>query len=127
MSLIEIVLIIFIVGFLVLLLGSIPNSMSLVSKAGHIGIAKEIAGGQLEKIRHESFANLTNGETEITDLRLSELVDGSGVVAIEDCDPSICTNGEDIKKVKVEVLWKEGGKSQNIILETLITEGGINN
>lgn len=124
-SLVELLLVIVMVGFLVLVIGNLPNSLTLIGKAGHQSLAREIASKKIEDIRAMQYINLSNGENSLTDYRLSELPDGAGTYLIEDCDSLVCTNGEQTKKVIVTVSWKEGSKVTQIKLETLISEGGI--
>ncbi|MBI4038189.1 hypothetical protein HY387_00850 [Candidatus Daviesbacteria bacterium] len=124
-SLIEILLVTVLVGFLVLLIGNLPNSINLIGKANHQSLAREIATKQIEDKRAISFVNLANGETVITDSRINLLPSGSGSVLVEDCNPLICTQGENTKQITVKVSWKNEGKNQEISLKTLISEGGL--
>ena len=105
---------------------NIPNALTLVGKSKHMSLAKEIASKQIEGKRNISYENLVNDTTAISDSNISLLPNGSGTVVVEDCDPTICTNSENIKKVTVTVLWKDNNKNQSIILNTLIGEGGVN-
>lgn len=124
-SLVEILLVITLVGFLVLIIGNLPNSMALIGKAGHQSLAREIGSKKIEDLRSMQYINLANGESPLTDYRLNQIPNGMGTYLIEDCDLLICTNGEQAKKIVVIVSWKEGSKDTQIKLETLISEGGI--
>lgn len=124
-SLVEILLVITLVGFLVLIIGNLPNSIALIGKAGHQSLAREIGSKKIEDLRSMQYINLANGESPLTDFRLNQIPSGAGTYLIEDCDPLICVNGEQIKKAVVTVFWKEGSKDTQIKLETLISEGGI--
>jgi|SRR3989344_1627067 len=125
-SLVELLLVVTTVGFLVILLASVPNALNLFSKSKNISLAREIATKQLEDQRSLNYLNLANGQTDITDSRISLLPSGSGTILVEDCSSAICTNGENTKHITVTVNWKNGSKNQNIVLKTLISEGGIN-
>lgn len=125
-SLIELLFVIAAVGFLVILLGSIPNSLNLIGKSRHESLAREIAVKEIEDKRNISYINLANGEITISDTRLGLLPSGSGKTLIEDCDLLVCTNNENAKQITVTVTWKEAGKPQTTRLKTLIAEGGLN-
>lgn len=125
-SLIESLLVVVIIGSIVFLIASIPNALMLIGKAKHVSLAREIAVKQIEDKRMVSYANLVNDSSPLSDSRLSLLPEGAGTVAVEDCSPSVCTNGEHIKQVIVAVSWQDNRKAQNITLRTMIGEGGIN-
>ncbi|MBI2040335.1 hypothetical protein HYT18_04650 [Candidatus Microgenomates bacterium] len=125
-SLVESLLVIFAVGFIVLLLANLPNAMFLINKSKHLSLAREIAVKQLEDKRSTSYANLVNGSSAITDTRITSLPDGSGTIEVEDCDENICTSQERIKQVNVTINWQESAKPQTVSLETFIGEGGLN-
>lgn len=125
-TLVELLLIIVAVGFLVVLLASIPNSLNLVAKSRHVSLAREVLISQIEDQRTLQYANLGSGTTNISDTRLTSLPAGSGTILIEDCDPiNICKNNEVAKQVTVTVLWKDGGKDQKLELKTIIAQGGL--
>lgn len=125
-SLVESLLVIVIITAVVTLLTNLPNAISLISKSNNLSLAREIASKQLEDERGISYANLANGSSAVSDPRIASLPQGSGIVLIEDCEASICTYSEHIKKVTVTILWKENGKDQEISLKTFIGEGGLN-
>lgn len=125
-SLVESLLVVVIIGAVVLLFANIPNALMLIAKSRHVSLAREIAAKQIEDKRTINYVNLVNDNSPISDTRLSLLPGGSGTVEVGDCDPSICTNGEDIKQVAVTVSWRDNNKVQTITLKTMIGEGGIN-
>lgn len=125
-SLVEIILVVATVGFIVILMANLPNALGLIAKARHISLAKETAAKQIEDKRAVTYTNLVNGTTPITDTRISLLPQGSGIVDVADCSPQICTNSEEVKHIKVTVLWMDNQKEQTIILETFIGKGGLN-
>ena len=124
-SLVELLLVIALVGFLVFIIGNLPNSISLINKANHQSLAREIASKKIDDLRSIQYINLANGENPLTDYRLNQIPNGVGTYVIKDCDPLICTNGEHTKKAEINVSWKEGSKDYQVKLETLISEGGI--
>lgn len=124
--LIEFLLVVVVLGSIVFLIASIPNSLMLVGQAKHISLVREIAVKQIEDKRTIDYSNLVNGNGNITDSRISSLPAGSGTIDVSDCDPAVCTNGENIKQVKVTINWKDNNKMQAVKLQTMIGEGGIN-
>lgn len=125
-SLIEALLVVTIIGSAVFLIANIPNALMLIGKSRHESLAREIAVKQIEDKRTISYTNLVNDNSPISDTRLNLLPQGSGTVEVNDCDPSICTQGENIKVVTVTVLWQDNEKLQTVSLTTMIGEGGIN-
>lgn len=125
-SLIELLLVILIISSAVLLIANLPNALLLVTKSKQVSLAKEIATKQIEDKRTISFSNLVNDTVAINDIRINMLPQGSGTTVVVDCDSSICTNGEHVKKITVTVSWKQNNKPQIMTLTTLIGEGGIN-
>lgn len=125
-SLIESLLVVVIIGSIVFLVASIPNSMMLITKSKHVSLAREIAVKQIEDKRTINYANLVNGSSPIDGSRLGFLPAGNGTVAVADCNIQICTNGEHLKQVTVTVNWQDNNKNQSISLATMIGEGGIN-
>ncbi len=123
---IESLLVVVILGSIVFLISSLPNSFMLVGKSKNVSLAREIAIKQIEDKRTINYSNLVNDSSGISDSRLGLLPNGSGTVTVEDCNPVVCTNGEHIKQVTVIVNWKDNNKPQNVTLKTMIGEGGIN-
>ena len=125
-SLIELLLVIVVVGAIVFLVANIPNAIGLITKSRYVSLAREIALKQVEDKRAIAYANLVPDITQISDPRISLLPQGAGIVTVADCDPLICTNSESVKKITVEITWKDNNKEQKIKLDTLIGEGGLN-
>lgn len=122
-SLVEILLVLAGVGLLVILLSAFPNSIKLVTWSRQQSLAREIAAKQIEQVREQSYINLAPGTQSFTVNLLSE---GSGEKIIEDCDPTICTNSELVKKVTVLVKWNQEGILRQVKLVTFISQGGLN-
>ncbi|MBI2196749.1 hypothetical protein HYU45_04045 [Candidatus Daviesbacteria bacterium] len=125
-SLIESLLVIAVLGSVVFLLASLPNALMLIGKSKHMSLAREIALKQIEDKRAISYSNLVLDNSPISDNRLGLLPGGSGTVEVVDCDPLICTNGENVKQVRATVNWQDNNKPQTITIKTMIGEGGIN-
>lgn len=138
-SLIESLLVIVILGSLVFLMANIPNALILMTKSKHLSLAREIAAKQIEDTRMVDYISLSLGSSAIVDSRLSFLPQGSGTVivgvrneATEDpddwiiCDPSVCTDEEELKQIKVTVNWVDNNKPQVLTLDTIAAPGGIN-
>lgn len=125
-SLVETILVIAIGGILIILLANLPSALTLITKSKNTSIAKEIAAKQIEDKRNISYSNLANDKGNITDPRLSLLPQGEGTITVEDCDLSVCTNGESIKQVTVSITWKDNQKPQEVRIKTLVGEGGLN-
>lgn len=122
-SLLEVLVVLTTVSILIVLVGSIPNSLGLISKSRNLNLVKEVAIKKMEELREMPYSNLTDGE--IYDSRLKLLTNAVGQVTVEDCNISICTQQEAVKEVIVKIDWKESGQDKTYSLKTLITEGGI--
>lgn len=125
-TIIELVLVVLGVGFLVLIIGNLPNSLTLVGRSQKVSLAREIAARQIEEKRQIGYANLTFGSEPVVDARLNMLPYGGGTVEVADCDVNLCVNGESAKSVSVEVTWKENGKDEKVTLKTLVAQEGLN-
>lgn len=127
-SLVELLLVVAAIGFLILLIGNLPNSINLIGRARHQSMAREIVAKAIEDTRAIAFTNLADGSVSLTDSRLNLLPGGSGNRLIGSCNPDICTGSEasKVKQVTVTVTWLEAGKNQIVRLQTLISEGGLN-
>jgi type II secretory pathway pseudopilin PulG len=124
-SLVEVVLVVLMVGFIILLISNLPSSVKLIGDSKSSSLAREIANHKMEDVRNLGYDSIANGTSPIADPRLSKLPSGSGEVIIEDCPATICKNGELIKQVSVDVSWTEAGKSRDVKITTLISKGGL--
>jgi len=125
-SLVEILLVIMMVGFIALMITNLPQSLKLTGNSAHESLAKEIASQEIEKLRTKTYDNIGgNGTTNITDPRLARLIGSTGTVTIADCPTGICPNGEHIKHVTVLVSWKDETKTNSVKYDTLVAEGGL--
>lgn len=128
-SMVEILLSIAGIGFLVILIASLPNSIRLIGGAKYQSLAREIAAKEIESTREQSYINLVDG-TQIldktTDPRFALLPSGSGQKTIENCDPQICTQSELVKKIAVRINWTQENDQKKVELVTFVSQGGLN-
>lgn len=110
------------VGFLVILLSSIPNAIALVGKGKNLSLAREIVNTQIEEHKVIPFVNLINGEALLNDSRINLLPEGRGKMTTQDCSTQICPNGEKTKQLIVTVSWNESGKFVSTTLTTLVSD-----
>ncbi len=122
-SLIEILLVLLIIGFVVMLIFNLPPSINLIGSSRYNSLAKDIASKKIEDLRARGYENLASGA--FSDNGLNSLPSGFGEVVVEDCPVSICTNTEEVKQVTVKVKWLEGSEEETVELLTMIGEGGI--
>jgi prepilin-type N-terminal cleavage/methylation domain-containing protein len=124
-SLVELILVVMVVGFIVVLFINLPNSIGLIGKSHNLSLAKDIARQEIEDVRSQSYDNLADGTVALSDARLSSLNSGSAQEIISDCPVSICPNNEQLKQVLIEVDWKETGISKNIRITTFVAKNGL--
>ncbi len=124
-SLVEILIVLSIVGVLALLIASLPNAISSITKSRSRSNAKNIANKQINLLRQIGYANLTNGESAFTDSDLSTMLNPHAKYQVEDCPMTICQSGELLKQVKVIVDWSENNTKQQVELITLVGTGGV--
>lgn len=131
LSIVEIILVIMIIGFIVSIINTLPPSIGLIGISKHESIAKEIAQKQIEDLRTLSYDNICDPSggactTLITDPRLASLPGSSSQVVIDVCPVSICTQNEQVKKTVVTVNWIEtGNKTKKVEISTFISKGGL--
>ncbi len=124
-SLMEVVVVVMIAGFIVIILAQLPNSLGLIGNSKHESLAKQIAAKKIEDLRSQTYDNLVNGQAVVTDSRFSELPSASGEVLVEDCPATICKDNEQTKKITVTINWKDTGKDKKLNVNTLISKGGL--
>lgn len=124
-SLVELLLVITAIGFLILIIANLPNSLNLISKSRHLSLAKEMASKEIEDRRALQYINLADGETNITDSRKNLLPEFTGTTSVNNCPAVVCTQSEDAKMVTVTITWQEAGKTQTVKMDTLISQGGL--
>lgn len=129
-SMIELIIVVFVVGFMILVIANIPSALSLVAGSRYQSIAREIVSTKIESIRSIGFENLADTASPFSDDRLSLLPQAGTNIVIEDCPVDICpyhaTLPEKVtKRVKITINWQEQGKPKSFELSTLISKGGL--
>ena len=124
-SLVELVLVIFVAGLIILVLANIVPAMNFINGSSHENVARQIAAKQLEDIRAQGYDNVAKGSSSFSDSRLNTLSHGAGSVIISDCPSNICLNNELIYTVKIQITWIENGKNKIFTIDTLLAKGGI--
>lgn len=125
-SLIEVILVTLIVGFMGLLVANWPSSIKLNGISAHQSLAKQILSKQVEDLRAIGYTNLANGTQNISDNRMSSLPGGAGTIIISDCTTPVCANSEKVKNVQVKITWSDNNSSQQVQIDTLIAKNGLN-
>lgn len=124
-SLVEVVLSVAMVGLIVLTIYNIPNSIRLNGSTQKTVLAKDITAKQVEQLRQNTYDNLINGTSIISDARMTSLPLSSGTIVISDCPVTICTGSEQVKQAVVTVSWQDDGKVKKSQLVTFIAKGGL--
>lgn len=130
-SIIEILLVLMIIGFIVSLINLAPSAIGLIGSSKYESLGKEIAQKKIEDLRSLGYDNICDPtpnpcNENITDSRLSTLPSGTGVALVESCPSGICLNNEEIKKLTITVSWIEPEKgSKKVEMTTLISEEGL--
>lgn len=127
-SLIEVVLVIMLIGFLILIISNLPSSFRLIGKSKNESLAREIAVSEIENQRAKTYINLANTSNplpQISDSRISQLPQGNGTIEIKDCPNTICQRSEQTKQVIVTVNWIQDTQVKTVQLTTLISNGGL--
>lgn len=122
---IELILVVIAVAILALLITSLPGAIQSIRKSGNTSTAREIVSKQIDLLRKQPYANLSNGTNSFTDTALLNLPSPTAIYVIEECPSEICTHGEEAKKIKVKVDWVELGDTKTVELFTLLSEGGL--
>ena len=125
-SAMEVILVCLIIGFLILIIGNLPNSIKLIGESNRSSLAKDILLKKIEDIRSTSFDSLASSTT-ISDPRMNKLSDASGSITVEDCPLIVCKNGEedDVKQVTLEITWQDGTQTKQSKLTTLVSKNGL--
>lgn len=124
-SLIELVLVVIVVAILAVLITSLPGAIQSIRKSGNTSTAREIVSKEMDTLRKQPYATLSNGSNSFTDSGLSTLPFSTATYEIEDCPIAICSLGEEAKTLKVEVDWIELGITRTVEFFTIITDGGL--
>lgn len=124
-SLIELIMVIFIAGAIMLVLANLTPTFKLLSTSNQENLARQIVAEKIEDIRSAGYDNLANGEESFSDPRLTQLPQGNAEINIGDCPAQLCQNGEETKQINITVNWYENDQDQSFSVSTLISKGGI--
>ncbi|OGE04309.1 hypothetical protein A3I53_00960 [Candidatus Curtissbacteria bacterium RIFCSPLOWO2_02_FULL_40_13b] len=126
-TLVEILLSIFLILAIVSILFATSGTFVSSRKSSLQGVATKIASREIENLRNTAFASLPNcpsptgcNITVAEEPDLSKLPSSSATKTIDDYESS-----NKIKLVTINVNWTENAATQNIKLETLISENGL--
>ena len=120
-SLIEVLIAIFILGIVsVTLISVFIYGFNVVFRTKQVSLATQIAQEEVELIRNLNFDDILLLGTTYNHDSLSELVNGSGALSVENGP------GDDIKKLTVSVTWDYRGTSLRKDVVTFITREGVN-
>lgn len=120
-SLIEVIVAMMVLAIMLLTLISVfIYGFGAVSRIRQTTLATQITQEQMEYIRNLTYAQITALGTTFTNDKLSRLVNGQGVRAVE------AGLGDDIKKVSVGVTWSYRGQTLRKDIVTYMTRLGIN-
>jgi prepilin-type N-terminal cleavage/methylation domain-containing protein len=120
-SLIEVLITILILTVvMVVMLSTFIYGFNLLSRMKQSGIATQIVQEELEIIRNMPFDDIINLSSEFTHENFSFLKNASGTISIGDSE------GADIKKLTVSVIWTYRGVQLQRDIVTFITREGIN-
>jgi prepilin-type N-terminal cleavage/methylation domain-containing protein len=119
-SLIEVLAAMLILGIMLLTLISVfIYGFNVISRSTQVAVATQICQEEVERIRNLTFDAVAALGTTFTDTKLSRLVNGQGVRAVE------AGAGNDIKKLTVSVTWNYRGQSLRKDVVTYVTRMGV--
>lgn len=119
-SLIELIIALALILVAIMIFGVALSSLPLTKTARDQNIAYHIAAGKFEELRNTPFADLP-ASGSFTDAGFVELRTPTGNLVIVNYEGSTF-----IKKATVTVSWEELGQTKSVVLETLISENGLN-
>lgn len=117
-SIIEVVITIAMVGLMLVVYQTSANTVVLNKGSNYQEIALRIASSKLQTLRTQPYASLP-ASGAFADSLLSSLPQGQGTLTVTDYNAKT-------KQIKATVSWRNPkGKTQQVNLETLITQGGL--
>lgn len=119
-SLIEVIIAMGLVLVTMLMFGVAVGTVPLTRIVRNQNVAYHLAAGQIEGLRHTSFASLP-GSGSWTDPGLSLLPGAAASRTMADYSGS-----NQIKQATVTVSWIDRGTTRSVTLTTLIYNGGLN-
>ena len=119
-SLLEIIIAMALLLVTVLVFGIAVNALPLTKGARNQNIAYHIAEKKLEELRNTPFAILPAGGS-FADPDLANLPGGMASLTLQDHQGS-----SEIKEVNITVTWDDYSGPRSVILDTLISQIGLN-
>lgn len=117
---IEVIIALALVLVTLTIFGVAVSTLPLTKTSRNQNIAYHVAAKKMEELRNTSFTALPVGGP-FTDAGLNNLTSATANLSITDYQGSTL-----IKKATVIVNWLEEGVIRNVILETLMSEDGLN-
>ncbi|KKR81241.1 MAG: hypothetical protein UU73_C0003G0195 [Candidatus Daviesbacteria bacterium GW2011_GWA1_41_61] len=125
-SLIELTLVVMLVLALAMVVANLPSWTASITGSKYNSIAREVASKKINYLRKNLYSkNLPNGTTVFSDESLTKIPSSTASYSIEDCSEDICLNDEQVKKVTVQINWKERAENKFLELVTLVGVGGV--
>lgn len=124
-TLLEVLVVTAAIGFMVLIIASVPTSVYLINQSRNTSLARDIISQKIDVLRKQGYVNLANGKTPFTDPAMTNLAKPSAYYQIEDCPSNICSIGLKVKQLTVHVDWQEKDSTKSAEVSTLVSEGGI--
>ena len=119
-SLIEVLVAMVVLGIMLLTLISVfIYGFNVISRSTQVAVATQICQEEVERIRNLTFDTVAALGTTFTNTKLSRLLNGQGVQAVE------ADAGNDIKKLTVSVTWTYRGQSLRKDVVTYVTRMGV--
>ncbi|MDP3741451.1 MAG: prepilin-type N-terminal cleavage/methylation domain-containing protein [bacterium] len=119
-SLIEVVIALAIVLIAVSIFAVAINTVPLTKHARNQNLAYHLAAKKVEELRNTPFDSLP-ASGSFNDAGFTDLPQASGNLAVANYSGSA-----QIKRLTVTVSWSESGSSQSLVLETLMSDRGLN-
>ena len=119
-TLIEVIIALALIVVTVTLLGVALSSLPLTKRARNQNLAYHIAAKKIEELRNTAFTSLPS-PGPFSDPGLSDLASSTASFTITDYAGSA-----QIKKISISVNWYEQNQTRNVLLETLISNSGLN-
>ena len=124
-TLLEVLVVTAAIGFMVLIIASVPTSVYLINQSRSTSLARDIISQKIDALRKQGYGNLANGKTPFTDPAMSKLHQVVAYYQIEDCPINICDVGLKVKQLIVHIDWQEKDSTKSAKVSTLVSEGGI--
>jgi prepilin-type N-terminal cleavage/methylation domain-containing protein len=119
-SLIEVLVAMVVLGIMLLTLISVfIYGYNVIARSTQVALATQICQEEVERIRNLAFDTVAALGTTFTNSKLSRLINGQGVEAIQ------AGPGTDMKILTVSVTWNYRGRSLRKDVVTYVTRNGV--